>query len=132
MSEPEKLRVIGHGPVPSHSPYVPDFLVVDGPAGEHVVTREGVHRAHPDSFRKSAPTSECEPVLLRPGMWPLLSGREVVDWMPLADEAAWRAERAKQMLELTRTMAGRPEEILATVVAASKLVGYDVEAASRR
>ena len=127
------MKVVGHGPVPSHSPYVPDFLLVEEDGVEVLVTRAGRRPGLPDA-RKAG---RCSPHQLEEGWWPLvsLSGRglsgHVSASFQLSDETKWRAQKARDLLESTKSMQGRPEEVLVTVKAASSLVDFDVEKAAR-
>lgn len=137
----EKLTVVGHGPVSSHSPYVPDFLVVQTDGALRVLTREGLHPGPPPS-PESAIVGKCPPTVVPDGSWPFVhlvlgnvrrvsSDAERLEWFPLAAEAQSRAEKAKAIFAETRNMAGRPEDVIFGLGAASALMSVDLEKTAR-
>lgn len=132
--------MVGHGPVPGHSPYVPDVIVLLGEHGLHARSRTGAEVA----VDRVGSVGRCNPEPVAPGLWPLVhvldpeSGApfrtEKVEWFPLADEAAWRSSRAQDLLrraqDLLRdssSMAGSPELALRAIKAAGALASVDVE-----
>jgi len=130
--------LVGHGPVPSHSPYVPDFLVVKDEQGRlHVHSRQGridvpVERAIRDHL-----VASCDIEPLRPGKWPLIQVLEpesgppfkssVADWFSLDEEASWRSARAQALLRESTTLKGDPEAALRSIRAAAALVAVDLD-----
>lgn len=122
------LTLVGHGPLPSHSPYVPDFLLVMSDGKEASLTRQGLHRA---PVPGSLPVGRCGPEAVKDGMWPLVhvrDGETVLEWFLLAEEARFRAERAKAVFtEASSVVKSRPEEAVLLLSAAAALVAVDLK-----
>lgn len=123
------LTLVGHGPLPSHSPYVPDFLLVVEDGGKEAsLTRQGLHHA---PVPVSLSVGRCGPEPVRDGMWPLVHVREdgtELEWFSLSDEARFRSERAKAVFAgASSIVKSRPEEAVLLLSAAAALVAVDLK-----
>jgi hypothetical protein len=129
--------LVGHGPVPGHSPYVPDFLVVQDDDGARHVMARGGRLLRYSAVWGSGIVGECAPEPFRPGFWPLMylsvpdsgspSETVRVDWRPLSEESVWRPKLAQELLIESGSMRGSPELVLNAVRAAASLVSIDIE-----
>ncbi len=130
--------LVGHGPVPGHSPYVPDFIIVRDEQGRnHVRSRKARLAVAHEKMARDHLVGHCTPEPFRPDRWPLVHLRDPesgppfrtdrVEWFPLSEEAAWRSRTAQDLLRESTAMKGSPELALRSIKAAAALVSVDIE-----